>query len=91
MYWPVICITLLQTVIIRLTSRVTKAGQMVRSGTVNKTKFEGNSLIKFNLLLLLRPGISKNMKSYLQLNTNTKVSIIKGDILDTDHSFGDLE
>lgn len=73
MCWPVICIALLQTIIIRLTSGITKAGQMVRSGTGNKTKSIGNNSIKFNLSLLLRTQILKNMKSYLQLNTNTKV------------------
>ena len=73
MCWPVICIALLQTVIIRLTSGVAKAGQMVRSGTGNKTESIRNSSIKFNLSLPLRPGIFKTMKSYLQLNTNTKV------------------
>lgn len=73
MSWPVICIALLQNIIISLTSGATKAGQMVRSGTGNKTESIGNSSIKFYLSLLLRPGILKNMKSYLQLSTNTKV------------------
>ena len=61
MCWPLICIALLQTLIIRLTSGVTKAVQMVRSETGNKIKSIGNSLIRFNLSLLLKPGIFKNM------------------------------
>lgn len=90
MCWPVICIGLLQTVIIGPTSGVKKAGQMVRSGTGNKMESIGNSSIKLNLSLL-RPVIVKNMKKYLQLNTNTKVKNIKGDILDTGHASGILK
>lgn len=72
MCWPVISTALLQTVIIWLTSGVTEAVHTASSGTGNKTKSIRNSSIKFNLSLL-RPGIFKNMKGYLQLNTNTKV------------------
>lgn len=72
MCWPVICIAELQAVLIRLISGVNKAGQMVRSGTSNKSESIGNRLVKFNLSLH-RPRIFKNIKIYLQLNTNTKV------------------
>lgn len=64
MCWAVIHTALLQTVIIRITSEVTKAGQLLRSGISNKAESIGISLIKSNLSLL-RPRIFKIMTNYL--------------------------